>query len=87
MEVGERREWFWSDHTKDNLICVRKATVVDQTVMSYASSSEYSDSDDDIASPAKHVGRLPERMYKHNDTIEEEESPDKLMTEAMTERS
>lgn len=47
MEVGDRKEWYWQDYTKDCLISVRKMGHSDQTLATYLSSSDYTDSDDD----------------------------------------
>lgn len=43
MEVGDRKEWVWSDSTKENLICVRKMGLVDYEASRWSSSDEESD--------------------------------------------
>ena len=42
MEVGDRKEWVWSDYNKDNLICIRKAGYIEE----YSDYSEDSESEE-----------------------------------------
>ena len=55
MEVGDRKEWYWPDYTKDNLICVRKMGHVDNSgALSSSDDESFSDSEDD--NPDKEPG-------------------------------
>lgn len=76
MDEGDRKEWVWQDHTKENLLCVRKMRYQDLTC-SYASSSDvYSDDDEEDA----HEGSASEsedgeskkplvRVYRRNSSF------------------
>ena len=51
MEVGDRKEWVWSDSQKENLIIVRKMGLIDYEASMWSSSEDSScfesDLDDD----------------------------------------
>lgn len=82
MEVGDRKEWYWQDYTKDCLICVRKMGHADQTLASYLSSSDYSDSDDDMDRDLDSddekpvVKRYRADSYDDDQIVEEGKRPD-----------
>ena len=50
MDVGDRKEWVWSDYSKENLICVRKMGLADYEASCWSDSDSAfdTDSDDDI---------------------------------------
>ena len=50
MDVGDRKEWVWSDFSKENLICVRKMGRTDYEASCWSDSDSAFDSgsDDDI---------------------------------------
>jgi len=45
MDVGDRREWVWSDTSKESLICVRRTGFEDNSYI-YGSSEDEDDDDD-----------------------------------------
>ena len=72
MEVGDRKEWVWTDYNQDNLlICLRKMGYSEYTASDYVDSAEDDDSEDDSASDSdKEIGiesgeeKPIVRMYK-----------------------
>ena len=47
MEVGDRKEWYWPNCTKDNFIVVRPTGAADQHAQSSDEESDGDFSDDD----------------------------------------
>ena len=71
MEVGDRKEWVWTDYNQDHLlICLRKMGYAEYTASEYISSAnEESDDDSDSESEGIESGEEKPivRMYKGSD--------------------